>query len=270
MPKFYSGECCAMPRKTITENASNEPSVQSIDRAIQILRCFLTDSQLSLTEICHQVGLHKSTAFSIIATLKNNGLLEKDEESGKYRLGTELYRLAANANQNIRSISVPHIRQICAETGETVELVIPDDTHITYIEMQESPQWLKIGSAVGKRLPMYCAAAGKAILAAMPPEEASSILDRSKLEPLTARTRISKDTLVAEFEEIRQQGYAVNMGELDNGLIAVAAVITNRRGTPVGSISCSIPVMRCSDERIAEIGHLLKSHTDDISVCMLQ
>jgi DNA-binding IclR family transcriptional regulator len=259
-----------MAEYTESKSGQGEPSIQSVDRAIQILRCFLGDSQLTLTEICNAVGLHKSTGFNIISTLKNNGLLDKDEESGKYRLGTELYRLAASANQNIRSISVPHIRQICAETGETVELVIPDDTHITYIEMQESSQWLKIGSAVGKRIPMYCAAAGKAILANMPSEQASSILDRSKLEPLTPTTRISKDALMEEFKEIRQLGYAVNMGELDNGLIAVAAVIVNRRGDPVGSISCSIPTVRCSDKRIEQIGQLLKKHTDDISVCMLQ
>jgi IclR family KDG regulon transcriptional repressor len=259
-----------MIQEATAEKPTKGANVQSVNRSIQILRCFLTEPQLSLTEICQMVGLHKSTCFSIIATLKNNGFLERDEENGKYRLGTELYRLAASVNQSIRTISVPHIRQICAETGETVELVIPDDTHITYIEMQESSQWLKIASAVGQRIPMYCTAAGKAILAAMPPEESSIILDRTKLEPLTAHTRVSKEALMEEFEQIRQQGYAVNMGELESGLIAVATVITNRRGSPVGSISCSIPASRCSKERIEQIGHLLKTHTDNISLYMLQ
>lgn len=249
---------------------ANEPSVQSVERAVEILKCFLEEHELGLTDICSAVNLHKSTAFGIIATLKSNGFLEKNEGSGKYRLGSMVYLLAAHANLDLRYFAVPHVREICEETGETVELVIPDGTHITFIEAQESPHWLRIGSSVGKRLPMYCTAAGKAILAALPHDEASQILDRSELLPVTRDTRVSKSSLMKEFDAIRDKGYSVNVGELESGLAAVAAVICNRRGYPIGSISCSIPTMRIDDNRLEDIGLLLKKHCDEISVCMMQ
>jgi DNA-binding IclR family transcriptional regulator len=243
---------------------NSEPSVQSIDRAIQILRCFENGGRLKLSEISNAVGLHKSTTYGIVTTLKNNGLLEKNEETGKYQLGIELCRIAASVQMDLRGICNQHIRQLSDSTGETVNLVIPDDADVIYIEKQESNRSVKISTSIGKRLPMYCTGVGKAILAFLPIEEASSILDKTMLVPYTKNTLTSKDAIIRQLEQARERGYALDMEELEYGLVCVAVPLLNNRRRPIAALSCSGPKQRMSTERIDAISSDLIQHADAI------
>lgn len=243
----------------------SEPSVQSINRAIQVLRCFEKTDKLGLTEISKAIGLHKSTTYGIVTTLKNNGLLEKNEETGKYRLGIELYRIAANARVDLREIAQPRIRQICEVTGETVNLVIPDDTHVIYIEKRESEYSVKSGTSIGKRLPMYCTAVGKSMLAYLPSAEVSGILDRTRLVALTKNTLTSKEALIKQLEQVRENGFALDVEELEYGLICVAAPILNVQGRPIASLSCSGPKQRMTSDRLQMVSEVLLKHTRELS-----
>jgi len=239
--------------------------VQSINRAIQILRCFENGNKLGLTEISTAVGLHKSTTYGLITTLKNNGLLDKNEDTGKYQLGVELFRIAANVQMDLREICSPHIRQISEYTGETVNLVIPDGINVIYIEKQESDHSVKISTSIGKRLPMYCTGVGKAILAYLPAQEASSILDRTMLVPYTKNTLTSKESLIKQMEQTRESGYAVDMEELEYGLVCVAVPIINHQRRPIAALSCSGPKQRMSGERIESIFSEMSLHAGEIS-----
>lgn len=239
-------------------------SIQSIDRACAILKCFDRGVRLGLMDICSQVGLHKSTAYGILNALAANGLLTKDSD-GKYQLGIELCRLAANVDQDIRSLGLPHLRQLLAKTGETVNLVIPDDTHVIYIEKLESPQAMRICTYIGMRVPMYCTAVGKAILAFLPEEEASDILDRSMLVKKTEHTITSKEALLRQLAEIREAGYALDREELEYGLVCVAVPILSSGGSPIAAFSCSGPAQRMTGNIIAALAHDLMLHAKALS-----
>lgn len=243
----------------------SEPSVQSIERAIQVLRCFENSNKMGLTEISKAVGLHKSTTYGIVTTLKNNGLLDKNEETGKYQLGVELYRMVANVHVDLREICHPHIRQLSESTGETINLVIPDDIYIIYIEKQESDRSVKISTSIGKRLPMYCTGVGKAILAFLPPEESSSILDKTKLIPYTKNTLTSKETITRQMEQTREKGFALDMEELEYGLVCVAVPVLNLKRRPVAALSCSGPKQRMGSERLEIISAEMIQHAAGIS-----
>lgn len=248
----------------LTKNDS-EPSVQSIDRAIQVLQCFQKNEKLGLTEISKTLGLHKSTTYGIVSTLKNNGFLYKNEETGKYQLGIELYRIAAHVQIDLRDLCQPHIRQLCDTTGETINLVIPDGCNIIFIEKRESEHSVRISTSIGKRLPMYCTGVGKAILSFLPPAEASLLLDRSRLVPYTQNTLTSKDALLSEMEKIRERGFALDMEELEYGLICVAVPIMDLNDRPVAALSCSGPKHRMGGERIEMISATLMQHAQEIS-----
>jgi IclR family transcriptional regulator, KDG regulon repressor len=250
-------------------NSDSEPSVQSIDRAVQVLRCFEKGDKLGLTEISKAIGLHKSTTYGIVTTLKNNGFLDKNEDTGKYQLGIELYRIAANVQVDLRDVCQPHIKQLCGETGETVNLVIPDDTHVIYIEKWESAHSVRISTSIGKRLPMYCTGAGKAILAFLPDSESSSILDKSMLVQHTKNTLVSKEALVRQLEEVREKGFAVDMEELEDGLICVAVPIMNPQHRPVAALSCAGPKQRMSAENIDTISVELLKHAREIAQLLI-
>lgn len=250
----------------ITSKNKTEPSIQSINRAIQILRCFEKESQLTLTEICSKVGLHKSTAYGIITTLKNNDFLEKSEETGAYRLGMGLYKLASHVNVDLRSICTPLVHELCNITGETVNLVVPDENYIIYIEKCESKHSMRISTSIGTRLPMYCTAVGKAILAFMPDSSAASnILDQTQLTAITRNTLTSKDAIMHELEETRKRGYAIDREELEYGLICIAAPIINVIGVPIAAISCSGPLQRMDSDTINRVAEEVTRYALKIS-----
>ncbi len=107
----------------LTKNDS-EPSVQSIDRAIQVLQCFQKNEKLGLTEISKTLGLHKSTTYGNCVDPQEQRIPLKNEETGKVSAGIELYRIAAHVQIDLRDLCQPHIRQLCDTTGETINLVI--------------------------------------------------------------------------------------------------------------------------------------------------
>lgn len=249
-----------------TPKKSSEPSIQSINRAVKILQCFEEHTQLTLTEICSLVGLHKSTTYGIITTLKNNGFIEKDEETGVYRLGIGLYKLASHVNIDLRTICVPLVHELCDITGETVNLVIPDENHIIYIEKCESKHSMRISTTIGSRLPMYCTAVGKAILAfQQDPDRVSQLLDQTQLTAVTRNTLTSKNAILAELEATRRRGYAIDQEELEYGLVCIAAPIINAVGAPIAAISCSGPLQRMDEENISRISEEVTRYALKIS-----
>ena len=235
-------------------SGKSEPSIQSIDRAVRILHCFESKPELSLSEICSEVKLHKSTVYGIVTTLKNNDLLQKDPDTGIYSLGLGLYKLASNVNIDLRRISLPFLQELCNTTTETVNLVIPDGSNIIYVEKCESSLSMHVSTNIGTQLPMYCTAVGKAILAYMESDQASKILDQSQLLAKTENTVISKDLLMASFPEIRRRGYALDLEELEYGLVCIAAPVVNSIGQPIAAVSCSGPIRRINQETIPALG----------------
>ena len=221
------------------ESKTSEPSIQSINRAIEILHCFEEKPELSLAEVCTAVKLHKSTVYGILTTLKNNDFLRKDPNTGIYSLGLGLYKLASNVNMDLRRISLPYLQELCNTTSETVNLVIPDGVNVIYVEKCESSSSMHISTNIGTQLPMYCTAVGKAILAFMDTRQASHILDQSRLVPKTEHTIVVKDELLDVLQDIRRRGYSLDMEELDYGLVCIAAPIVNSFGQPVAAVSCS-------------------------------
>jgi IclR family KDG regulon transcriptional repressor len=112
---------------------------------------------------------------------------------------------------------------------------------------------------------MYCTAVGKAILSALPLPEVSAILDQSRLVAKTPKTLISKEAILSQLETVRADGYALDLEELEEGLVCVAASVLDMQGRPVAALSCSGPKQRMSEERVRRIADLLKLHARQAS-----
>lgn len=243
-----------------------KPTIQSVDRAIEILKCFEPDDALGITELSRQTGLHKSTVFGLVNTLAANHLLEKKPGSEKYRLGIELFRLGANVRSGIREIGAPHIRQLVEITGETVNLVVPDGSDVVYIEKKESPHSMRICTSIGQRMPMYCTAVGKAILAHMRDEERDPIIRGMEFTPLTENTIRTREELLKQLKHVKNQGYALDEEELEYGLVCVAVAIVNKHSDPVAAISVSGPKQRMTETKLSEVYNALVMHAYEISL----
>lgn len=242
-----------------------EKGVQSVSRAIDILQCFEKNEELGVTELSRMMGLHKSTTFGLVATLEAKGLIEKNEETGKYRLGIELFRLGTKVNSNLRKIAVPYLEKLEKEYQETVNLVMLEDLSVLYLEKIEGTHSMRISTVVGGRLPLYCTAVGKALLAFLPEDEMIGKLDRMVFKRYTDKTICDRETLIKSLELIRNNKYAEEFEEFQLGLSCVAAPIFNHLGKPFAAISVSGPCSRMNPHFRKDIGESLIEYTREIS-----
>ncbi len=245
--------------------SSGNTNIQSVTRAIQIIRCFENNEELGVTEISKMIGLHKSTTFGLISTLEVNKLLEKNDFSGRYRLGLELFRLGTKVNSTLRHIAIPYLEQLVKMYQETVNLVVMDDLSVIYLEKVESTRSMRISTMVGGRLPLYCTAVGKAIMSNLPTEELHSMLNRMEFTKYTDRTLCNKESILRSLEKAKSSGYAEESEELEIGLSCVAAPIYNHFNNPFAAISLSGPTFRMNESFRKEISVTLKQFTQEIS-----
>ncbi|WP_371371063.1 IclR family transcriptional regulator [Sporomusa aerivorans] len=233
----------------------NSTVIQSVVRAIDILKCFEDSEELGVTEISHKMGLHKSTVFNIITTLEKCHFIEKNANSGKYRLGTELFRLGTKVNISMRKIAQPYLERLASQFKETINLVIRDGNCVIYIEKIESSHSMRISTMVGGRLPINATAVGKAILAGLSDDELDKTLDELSFVKFTESTICNKNELMDYLKKVRLAKYAEDVEELEIGLTCVAAPIFDHTGKAIAAISISGPTTRMLEsfrEQIAE------------------
>lgn len=243
----------------------NVKIIQSVSRAIQILTCFETKEELGVTEISKMMKLHKSTTFGLVSTLEAHKLLEKNVETGKYKLGIEIFRLGTMVNSSLRSIANPYLEKLLNVHEETVNLVVRDGIFVTFLEKIESPHSMRICTSVGKRLPLYATAVGKAILASLSDEEIHRILDESEIIKYTKNTICDRKEMFEYLNKVRKDGYAEDSEEFEEGLTCIAAPIKDHKGKGIAAISVSGPTSRMTKEFRKKVVETLVEGANEIS-----
>jgi DNA-binding IclR family transcriptional regulator len=228
--------------------------VQTVDRALQLLQAFATPEQeLGVTELAGALGVHKSTASRLAATLAARGFLERAPGSESFRLGPELGRLAllaARGGEDLAELSRPAMARLASDTGETVNLALLDASEAVNVAQVDGRHIVGVGSWTGRRTALHCTANGKVLLALAAPG-----LPTGELQAFTPRTITSRAALEQELAQVRARGYATAVGELEEGLHAVAVPLPDRSGRCLAALSVSGPAYRMAPatlDRIAE------------------
>ncbi len=224
---------------------SEENNVRSINRALQILKCFSwNERRFTLTEIAQKVDLPKSTTSRLLATLENEGFLRKDEGSNHYKLGYEIYFLGliAKESMDLGEISRPIMEEIGQATKETINLYLLDNLEKVCFIQVESPLAIKRYVRIGERSPIWYGATGKSILANL---DESIWYEKSKeLKRFTEKTVVDPKEFIAELRTIRERGYSVSIGEKEHDVGCVAAPIFDSSKKVIGCLSISGPQYR--------------------------
>src|SRR5512143_2417753 len=185
-------------------------AVRSVDRAAALLLA-LGDSQgqAGVTELARRLGLHKSTASRLLATLEKRGLVEQDDESGKYRLGLIVIRLAERAERtlDLRAIAMPELERLARQTRETVSLTVLDGDVALTVAQVDGPNLVALGDWTGRTSPLHAVAGGKILLAALPERDVLRIARRG-LVAHTDRTIVELDKLLEELARVRRRSFA--------------------------------------------------------------
>lgn len=251
------------------EKSTGDPArpglVQSVDRALVILEMLAASGELGVTEMAKTLELHKSTVSRLVATLEEHGLVDQLSDRGRYQLGLGVVRLAGAARGRLDLVTESRdiSRALALETGETVNLVILSGHETLYLDQASSGSALQIHNWLGKRNPVYATANGRVLLSGLSDDEASELMSRlvgesGSFVAHTEHTVTDPAALARILAEVRQQGYAVVVDELELGLSAIAAPIRGIAGGVVASLSISGPSFRLTEDRVdAAIAPLL-------------
>jgi len=235
------------------EKESRSHSIQSIFRAISVLRSFTVNKPiLGVTELSRMTGLHKTTVSRILMTLGEERIVEKDNVSGKYRLGVELISIAAPVMVNLREIAKPLMQKLSETTQEVVDLAVLDGEQTVNIEQAISNWQIRISSWNITRNVLHASSTGKVLLAYRPPEEIERVIGRG-LNKIASETITDPDLFRKELLKIRLQGFATAINEYEDGLFAVAAPIRDFSNTVIACVSTAAPLYRTPADKMQVI-----------------
>ena len=243
-------------------------AVRSVDRAAALLLALgESHGEAGVTELARRLGLHKSTASRLLATLEKRGLVEQDEESGKYRLGLVVIRLAERAERtlDLRSIAMPELERLARATRETTGLGVLDGDKMLTVAQSDGPNLVVMGDWTGRGVPLHSVAAGKVLLASMPEREIMRLVRRG-LDRFTDRTITGLEPLLEELARVRRRGYATAFGEYEAGLNAIAAPVYDARGNITAALDVWGPSFRLTPPRVPELVQQVRESAAAVSV----
>jgi DNA-binding IclR family transcriptional regulator len=222
-------------------------------------------SGLRLTDLCAQLGTHKSTTSRILATLTQIRVVEQDAR-GRFRLGIAMLRLGMSVYQelDLRARARGILRELVEVTGETVHMGVPEGASVVYIEKLEGTNAYQMRSRIGMNMPMYSTGLGKAILASMDPASVEQILS-GELVPRTPHTVTDPARLRADLRKTRLRGYSTDLEENEEGVRCVGAPVLNHEGVVVAGISIAGPAFQLTPERMSELAASIVDAAERVS-----
>jgi DNA-binding IclR family transcriptional regulator len=242
--------------------------VQSVDRAVTVLEILARDGEAGVSDLAGELGVHKSTAFRLVAALENRGLVTQNADRGKYRLGAGILRLAATtARLEIVQLSRPVCERLAKEVGETVNITVLSGREALYLDQAAGPSALQLHNWIGRRMPVHATSNGKVLLAWLPEARLGEHLV-PPFAALTEHTIVDPGRFAGELAGVRERGYATAVDELEIGLTALAAPVRDITGEVAASISASGPSFRLTPDRMPAVAEAVRRAAAEISFLM--
>lgn len=229
-------------RNPVTQRATTRYFIQSLANGLKVLERFGRDQgALTLTDVARPLGLTKTSAYRYLVTLSSLGYVEIDETSRRYRPTMKVFNLG---HAVLNALAVPRLaisflEQISREFGEWTSMAVLDGVEVVYVARTGSKRILSTNIQVGSRLPAYCTALGKVLLAFLPDAEREGRIKSITYTKFTPNTITEADTLRRLLDKVREQGYAVNDQELDVGLWSCAVPVFDKEGKCFAGINIS-------------------------------
>jgi DNA-binding IclR family transcriptional regulator len=245
-------------------------TVQAVTRALSILEA-LADvaGPISITELAKKVDLKLATVHRLLTTLMHENFVDQDTQTMRYSLGIKVFEMgnSAIASMDIRSAAHPFLKELLEKVNETTNLAILDGHEVVYIDQLESTHVVivKMFARIGSRGAAYCTGSGKALLAGLSDEELLDVMDNIQFNRYTDHTITSKKALLREIQKIREEGYAVDDAERDEGVCCVAVPVRNHEGKAIAAVSISGPNTRVNPGSLEIFIHAVKETAADIS-----
>ncbi len=224
--------------------------VTSVERSVEVMFDLARSSAAQgVTDISGRLGISKAVVHRILTSLRGSGLVVVDPSSRLYSLGPAVLELAAayRSNLDVRTLALDVMRELVDATQETATLSVLHDGRRVYVDQITPKREVRMTVQVGSSFPLHAGASSKAFLAWLPAPKRLSCLS-APLDPVTESTIVDADELSRELEQIREQGFAVSMGERQPGAASVAAPLFDDTMQPVAVLSVCGPLQRFRPE----------------------
>ena len=238
----------------MTKKPKADYAIQAVANALRLLHVFRDEDEIGVAELARRLGLPKNNVFRLLATMEAHGFIEQCRTTGRYRLGLACHALAQSFTRArpLLERARPVLDQLLAQTGETVHLAVRDGFEVVHLAARAPQREIAIAIRTGRLAPLHCTALGKVLLGCSPEriwrEFDEQVVKRGKLPQRTER---SIDNPIKFYEHLRSVaglGYALDIGELEDGLGCAAAPVHGGDGELVAAISVSAPLFRIGED----------------------
>lgn len=255
----------AKPRATHEDGRYHVPN---LERALAVVEYLDTHPEgRSMSEIAQALDFPRNSVFRITMTLLKHGYLDRCDDGHRFSLSRKVlalgYRSATEGS--LVENAIEPMRRLRDAVRETVCLSILLENEGLVIEQVPGLHPFRFVAELGTRQPAHASAAPKAMLAYLPPARLDALLDGLTLPRLTPRTLTTKREYRKALADVRERGYALDLGEHETGVVCVGGPIFNRMGHPVAAITVTGPASRMPENELAETGRLVRSHADAVS-----
>lgn len=233
--------------------------------ALDVLEAVGREQPIGVSNLARQLGLPKSTVQRSLETLRTAGWI-RQTANGAWSLTLKPAVVGQQAGNEwgVRDAAQPVMTALHDETGESIRLWLRDGSRAVLLQSMESTKAVRAITTVGVSLPVHASSAGKAMLAAMPPEECDAIVN-GPLEALTDKTITEAAKLRRAVDQVRKMGYAVSNSEAQPDVHGVAAAILGPDNRPVGALGIVVPAQRATAKTAAEFGALVRDAAAAVS-----
>ncbi|NCN05558.1 MAG: IclR family transcriptional regulator [Spirochaetales bacterium] len=229
------------------------PLLTGVTRAFSILETLSHYPRINLERLAAETGLPKPTVFRFLNTLRDLGYVHRDPQD-QYASTLKMFSLGSRAldHLDLYHIIRPVAEKLSEDLKETVHVGVLDDDEGVYILKIESKYTLRMYSRVGKRIPLYCTAIGKCLLAGLDSERLESYLDHYKPVPFTPNTIKDPESLKKEVVRVRSQAWAEDGEEHEQGIRCIGVPVLDHKGSTLAAVSVSWPTFRFENQRAEE------------------
>ncbi|AXK32694.1 IclR family transcriptional regulator [Streptomyces armeniacus] len=240
--------------------------VQSLERAITLLQATADSAPDGETaaNLAVRCGLNRATAWRLLSTLEQYGMVERGPVSNRYTIGFAVARMASTAGfDGLIRRAHGTLRRVSEQTGETANLAVVRQLGLTYVD-EVAPPVVLSARWLDRKVPLHATSTGKALLAWLPAEEAESLL-AGPLDAYTDTTVTDRARLLDQLEQTRKDGYSVCVGEMERNLYGVSAPVLGSSGRPFAVVSIWGPQDRVPESRFGTLGPLARAAAEEIA-----
>lgn len=245
-----------------------QPRVKSAARVADVLRLLASEtSGMSLADIIGALDLPRSSTYALLTDMVASRLLEESSSAGvrTYRIGIGAFEvgMAFLRQRSLAGEADSVVRRLASRFDETAHLAVLDNTDVVYVAKAESSHAMRVASSVGARFPAHATGVGKVLLAQLDLAEFARLYPHEDLPALTPTTVLSREQLLSELAEIRQNGFAFDDEESTSGLQCLAVPVLGPGGAGVAALSLSVPTIRMAKmNRELVLAELIQSGQD--------